>query len=306
MKLTCGDGGGPGAVPARSAGAAPGLPCLNGNKSIIEGQSRVGTAPSLTTMAAKTVFCLAREIEALSRDYPLDRIGFLTLTFADNITDRKEAWRRFRSLRTNVLRTRYVCCIAVSERQKRGAWHFHLIVVTKAFLGTARDAGLATLAQDMWREHRLWSDSSGRPMGRQESVRLRAMISPSLRAEWKFWREIAPEYGFGRCEILPVKSTAEAMGKYCGKYVVDHLRHRLPCDKGVRRVSYINFKGRRCFRPRFSWNSPGARRWRQAVAQFALDNFCRDTADLRKKFGRRWCYKFRGLLLGLTERRLSV
>jgi hypothetical protein len=85
--------------------------------------------------------------------------------------------------------------------------------------------------------------------------------------------------------------------------VESNIRNRIPADKGVRRVSYINFKGRRTHRPNFAWNSPGARRWRQAVAQFAMSNCCRDTVDLRKKFGRRWCYKFRGILLGLAERR---
>ena len=112
-------------------------------------------------------------------------------------------------------------------------------------------------------------------------------------------------YRFGRCEILPVKSTAEAVGRYVGKYVRGHLLNRIPADKGVRRVSYINCKGRRRFRPDFAWNSPGARRWRQAVAQFAMQNCCRDTVQLKKKFGRRWCYKFRGILLGLAERRVN-
>jgi hypothetical protein len=251
---------------------------------------------------AKTVFCLAREVGLLGKDFPVDRMGFLTLTFKDNCIDRAEAWRRFRSLRTHVLSKRYICCIAVSERQERGAWHFHLIVVTKARLGDAADARLADMAQLNWRQGH--GDGMTCPAGRRHSVEVRGRISESLRSEWRFWREIAPRYQFGRCEILPVKSTAEAVGKYVGKYVRAHLLNRRPADKGVRRVSYINFKDRRRFRPSFAWNSVGARRWRQAVAQFALENRCKDTRQLSKKFGQRWCYKFRGLLLGLAERRL--
>jgi hypothetical protein len=270
--------------------ARPALPCLNGHK----GNSQASVSePSLMASAAKTVFCLAQEVQNLASDYPLDRIGFLTLTFKDNCVERVEAWRRFRSLRSRVLAARFVCCIAVSERQKRGAWHFHLIVVTKARLGDAEDARLADMSQLNWREG-----------DRRHSIEIRGRISESLRSEWRFWREIAPRYRFGRCEILPVKSTAEAVGKYVGKYVRGHLLNRIPADKGVRRVSYINFKDRRRFRPSFAWNSAGARRWRQAVAQFALENRCKDTRQLREKFGRRWCYKFRGLLLGLAERKV--
>jgi hypothetical protein len=278
------------------AGTAPGLPRQYGHKSnSLLDRGRQEATPELTASCAKTVFCLAREVALLARDHPVDRIGFLTLTFAENLVDRKEAWRRFRSLRSRVLSTRFVCCIAVSERQWRGALHFHLIVVTKSFLGTASDAGWAKQAQTWWQcGHR------------KEAMRMRsAHVCQSLRDEWAFWRKIAPRYGFGRCEILPVMSDAEAVGKYCGKYVESNIRNRIPTDKGVRRVSYINFKGRRTHRPNFAWNSPGARAWRQEVAKFAWANRCRDTDDLRAKFGRRWCYKFRGLLLGLTQRKIE-
>ena len=141
---------GPGAV-RREAPPASGLPCQYGHKSnsLID-RGRQESTPELTASCAKTVFCLAREAALLARDHPVDRIGFLTLTFAENLVDRKEAWRRFRSLRSRVLSTRFVCCIAVSERQFRGAWHFHLIVVTKSFLGTASDAGWAKQAQMWW------------------------------------------------------------------------------------------------------------------------------------------------------------
>lgn len=273
----CGEKARPRVAPKAHAGA--GLPCLNGHKStvLLDGDGADGT-PSLTKSAAKTVFCLSREVAVLAKSYPINRIGFLTLTFADNVVDRKEAWKRFRSLRSHVLSPRYVRCICVSERQRRGAWHFHLVVVTKSILGTATDA--------WWAERSAWAN-----------------CSDTLRAEWKFWREIAPKYGFGRTEMLPVKSTTEAVGHYVGKYVESNIMNRRSEDKGVRRVSYINFKGSRTFRPNFAWNSPGARRWRYAVAQFAMENCCVDTKQMTRKFGSRWCYKFRGILLGYAERR---
>jgi hypothetical protein len=51
--------------------------------------------------------------------------------------------------------------------------------------------------------------------------------SDYLPREWKFWRETAPKYGFGRTELLPIKKTAEGVAKYVGKYVAKHIGQRL-------------------------------------------------------------------------------
>jgi hypothetical protein len=228
----------------------------------------------------------------LAVDFPLDRIGMLTITASDNLIDRKEACRRFNSLNRNILRSRYECAISVVERQSRGALHYHLILVTKSFLGTSADAQRIKDARFSYQ----FGDRAG-------SARLLRQCSPALRSEWAFWRRTARRYGFGRCSVEPVRTIAEALARYLAKYLKKHMAARIPLDKGLRLVRYIGFKDRRRFHCRFSWNSPGARRWRQAVAQFAMQTFCKDTVALRKKFGRRWCYKFRGILLGLAERR---
>jgi hypothetical protein len=49
----------------------------------------------------------------------------------------------------------------------------------------------------------------------------------ALKSEWAFWRETAPRYGFGRTELLPIKSTAEGFSKYVGKYIAKQAIHRL-------------------------------------------------------------------------------
>ena len=62
--------------------------------------------------------------------YGIERLGFLTLTFADHVTDAREAQRRFHSLATHVLNTRYRArWIRVLERHESGRIHYHLIVV---------------------------------------------------------------------------------------------------------------------------------------------------------------------------------
>lgn len=61
------------------------------------------------------------------------QVRFLTLTFADNVTDRDKALQYFKRFKRRL--DRYFPelynefqYIAVMERQERGAWHFHLLV----------------------------------------------------------------------------------------------------------------------------------------------------------------------------------
>ena len=76
-----------------------------------------------------TALCLSLEIIGLAKQFGLERLGFLTLTFVENVYDIREANRRFNSLNTHVIKDRYERAIAVVERQERGAVHFHLLVV---------------------------------------------------------------------------------------------------------------------------------------------------------------------------------
>lgn len=77
------------------------------------------------------------------------RCTFLTLTFHDNITDKEEAARRWRNLKGRMLRQMGdLQAVGVWQRQKRGAWHLHLVVnafVPIAWLRThARACGWGT------------------------------------------------------------------------------------------------------------------------------------------------------------------
>ncbi|MGB7747589.1 MAG: hypothetical protein WBN75_09910 [Verrucomicrobiia bacterium] len=118
-----------------------------------------------------------------------------------------------RSRMTGVLKQRYPEYIIVMERMDSGRIHYHLLVV---------------LAQDI----RTGFDFAAVKRGNYRSA------SAYLRREWKFWRETAPKYGFGRTELLPIRKTAEGVAKYVGKYVAKHIGQRLPEDKGARLVRY--------------------------------------------------------------------
>jgi hypothetical protein len=241
---------------ARSAAAPAALPCLNRNNSI--------AVPSkedyqfLSSSHRKTAFALKENVEKLAEKYGVERIGFFTPTFADNVQCAKEAGRRFNSLNTNILKTRYAEFITVIERMKTGRIHFHCLVVLPEDIRTGFDFVQA--------EKGLYSSAS-----------------KHLRAEWAFWRKTAKEYGFGRCEMLPVKSTAEGIAKYVGKYISKHIGQRQLRDKGVRLVRYSN--GANYVGTKFMFNSPRSKLYRHQLSLFAAKHRCVDLNELYFKFG---------------------
>ena len=206
------------------------------------------------------------EIMALVTIYGIERIGFLTLTFKDHVTNLREAQRRFRSVRAHVIVKRYERAIVVWERHQSGRIHFHLVVVLKDDIRTGADFA-AFKGQDY------------------------RSANKALRAEWAFWRETCPKYRFGQHELMPVKSNAEGIARYVGKYISKHIGQRLVEDKGARLVRFIGYKaGDRTAGCRFSWNSDNAWLWRHKVAAFAKRFGAKDSDDLRRIFGPRWAY----------------
>ncbi|MEO6847155.1 MAG: hypothetical protein ABI254_07845 [Chthoniobacterales bacterium] len=117
---------------------------------------------------------LGLHVEKTVSLYGLENIGFLTLSFADHVTDAREAGRRINSLLTNVIRKRYPDYIAVLERMKNKRIHYHLLVAVGADIRTGFD--FAAVKQKDYRT-----------------------ASAHLRSEWAFWRRTAPKY---RSDVL--------------------------------------------------------------------------------------------------------
>gem|GEM_PF-4216108 len=210
----------------------------------------------------------------LAERFGLERLGFLTLTFRDHVTDIREAQRRFHSLRTHVLAERYPASIAVVERMKSGRIHFHLLVVCPHDIRTGFDF-VAVAAGDY------------------------SSANEWLRKEWAFWRVTAPNFGFGRTELLPIKSTAEGIAKYVGKYIAKHLDARRPEDKGARLVRYT--LSARQVTANFAWVSPLAKEWRTKTGELAAAVGAKDTTELAQKLGtKRWAYYMRDNFLEST------
>jgi hypothetical protein len=224
--------------------------------------------------AARTAHALQVNVEAAVGRWGLERTGFLTLTFSDHVTEPAEAQRRMNSLASNVLRPRYGEAIRVYERQKSGRIHYHLLVNVGADIRTGFD--FHAIKKHDYRS-----------------------ASLALRSEWAFWRRTAKLYGFGRTELLPVISSAEAVGRYVGKYISKHLAAREERDLGVRLVSYI---GPRVATVKFAWAGGKGLDWRVGLGALVRDLAAMGQIDfastdaMRRRFGRRWAWEWKDII----------
>ena len=269
-------------------GGVASLPCLrinNSNEGSCEDTKAVGSCnhSPIPSWVRKSEFIVKSNIHAMVEKFGINCIGFLTLTFADDVQCHKEAAKRFNSLATGVLNERYLQWVRVSERQKLGRWHFHLVVVSKHDIRRGVDFEAI--------KNRRYKDGA----------------NTALRTEWAFWRSTSKKYGFGRTEILPVKKTGEALAAYVAKYISKGFAFRQSRDKGARLVSYS--QGARVCGSRFAFYSPLATAWRQKVAMWAASYdgvFARVAVsgghqpvdsltyeDLPSFFGSKWAWRYR-------------
>jgi len=216
----------------------------------------------------KRAWSVFKNSQYLIDRHGLQKIGFLTLTFAENLTDFREAQRRFHSLATNFLRDLFDDWMVVVEPQKRGAVHYHLLVVCGADIRTGFDFEAL--------ERRDYSSAS-----------------PYLRGLWQSLREGMSRYGFGRSELLPIKSTAEGAARYVGKYIGKGSRYRGDQFKGARMVRYS--QGWRAVGSRFSWVDGGVR-WRSLLAEVARVGGLDTLDDFTARYGRYWARKLLQIL----------
>jgi len=222
----------------------------------------------------------------MCQKYGTERVGFLTLTFADHVTDVREASRRFNSLASNVLKKRFAAYIRVLERQKSGRIHYHLLVVLPDDIRTGADF-------DAFAKRDYKSANN------------------HLRREWAFWRHTSPQFGFGRTELQPIRSDAAALGQYVGKYIGKHLGQREERDKGARLVSYsgdarmATSKHMLLEKPSTEWRAK-CQTFARLVEGWKPQARIRTMEDLTFHLGNRWSYHWRDFILQLPPSDLSV
>ncbi|CAK0765096.1 hypothetical protein CCP3SC15_3210002 [Gammaproteobacteria bacterium] len=319
------------ARPARgtsAAGVGP-LPCLSSHKCTEEGFESLSPEVQaqwnkLTGSHKKVAECLRQEIICLTRTYGVNRLVFVTLTFEDNCTDRKEAQRRFRRLCRGLLSKIFAKAIVVIERQARGAIHYHLVGVVDfdaktGFDFEAQDSVYA--AEKRCRETHTWFRDD--PAWQEATRRRNNSGSEELRALWAQFRQDLKEYQFGRHEILPIRSNADGISKYVAKYVSKNVGSRKEEDKGAHLVRYLNYKsGDRHWKANFAWGGrqdpekkkgtpapcnplaeatvPNDRAWlwRQKVGAWAEAQCMSSTDQIKELCGPRWAFHFKDEIFG--------
>lgn len=220
----------------------------------------------------KSAYALASNVESLISKSGLENMGFLTLTFPDNVTDPKEAYKRFDSFNRNYLRKNksFRNWLCVKERQKRGAWHYHILI----------DCGGDIRTGFNWDEVR---------------SRIYRGVPSHLLKLWKDLRTNLPKYGFGRSELKPIRTDGEIIGKYIGKYIAKHIKARAEEDKGVRLVSYSRTWPRN--NSNFQWNTPNSKKWREQLARFAECYRLSSLEDIKDFFGTNWAFHLADVII---------
>ena len=250
---------------------------------------------SVPSRLRKKIFALRLKIEWMVKTYGINHVGLQTMTIRENVTDRKEFERRFKSIATNVFPKLFLDWLRVFERQQRGAWHAHVVVVTKEDIRTGTDA--AGLNQ-------LLKDKKDRKINKAVYYSgIKRLASPNLKAIWKEFRRLcaigefkerrkkkgARFYKFDACHLLPIISTAQALAVYVSKYISKGFEHRRAEDKGMRLVGSTRNVSRVC-NEHFSWAGGGGKLWRSKLGILAGLLNIKSLDEFAERFGPKWAY----------------
>lgn len=230
-------------------------------------------------MPARTAQMVYVEVRELIREWGLGCLGFATVTTAEVLLD-VEAERRWRVFR-RLVASHWPRSIWVLERQRRGALHWHGVVVVGDDIAEGWD----------------WERFDGGLPFRPARV---------LREEWAWLRSASTSSGLGRTQLLPLR----ARGPGVARYITKELGKLQGQILGKRRVRYVGFlrsgvNRRRCSSV-FGRLGPGARVWRAHVEAWAYHLGIEDVEGLERRYGSRWGRVLMGTFGGIDLTRRLV
>lgn len=227
--------------------------------------------PPLSDSFRKSQYLLGFAIDTLFLHRPVNQVLFVTLTSAKPLRSVKtghiELNKFFNKLRKHGREYLYVL-----EPQESGRIHYHLLIPIEFDAHDSTDL-------DAWKDKDIFPD-----VYRENSM------NPRLKAESDWWKATASRYGFGRIEVAPIYSNAEAIRKYMTKQ--DWRTGHWPFveKKSVRFWSCST--GLRAGNVNFAWNSPGGQACRARLKDWANQQGCSTLGELPVMLGKNWGYQF--------------
>ena len=241
-------------------------------------------------------FALTENVQKACMESP-GRVYLLTLTCGFfrlgkfiKFRHPKSVSKRWNSLRPKIMAWLGVeRGIVVPEKHKDGTWHLHIFLV---------------LSRDLAPNWSWETYDRARNAGRNGKTNIsRALYShlaktnPDLGRKWALLRKRLHAYGFGRCELVPVRHVLRA-GNYLGKYL-----GKGQCNRGRVQTRYIGDWMPQADRaamgyilPRgWSWATPGGAMHRCLVGAMAtMIGQTPETYDPSRfsiVWGKSWCFK---------------
>lgn len=290
------------------------------SKKIDVASCKVGMA-GRKSYEAKKAEALHRNIGEMIARHGLERVVLCTLTFSNDPKSMKTAQKRFHAIAAKLLPSMFLEYItAVHRGTKRGRIHYHLIAVTKEDVRTGFDF-------EAWNRLLVHVHLFGRHNGeyRQHSKAVFQSANPALKAIWKTFRDRAEGYGFGMVETYPIRSNAEAIGRYVGSYVRVAAEQKQRRDYRMRTLRYslgrkylTDSNGTPQLKPNgeqdwvpmprmrtnFSWLGGAAAAWRAGLKMLGI---LMGVDEFEPLFGKRWAWHLREkvTLLGRYEKRMN-
>lgn len=239
---------------------------------------------------AHTIYLNAERFVSLAPS--IDYVGFLTITTPDNCTNYHELQKRWNSFNSHYLKKspHFRHYLGVKERQDRGALHLHLLVMLAFDIRTGFDWEGYLESNELKKKGKPW---------RHVASKCYRSASEDLRGLWAELRDVLPRYGFGRSELLPIRTTVEGIARYVGGYLGKHIGQRELRDKGMR----LTFADSGWIKnsPKFQFFTDGSREWREKVELFAMVLKCSDFSDLHERLGPGWCHRYKREILEIKE-----
>jgi hypothetical protein len=239
-----------------------------------------------TNIQAKTFKALDGNCKYWMKTISPERVGVLTLTFADHVTCMKEGQRRWNNLNRLITREKkFIKLYKTAEAQKSGRLHYHIIIETTASIKGNID----------WDIYEQMGEAKTTAEKKKLGHQLGKTATPHLNELWTWLRAKCKATGFGRSELMPMKKP-EHLKNYIGKYLQKDMEDNSLKKDGKNKNMRISTYGRKCVKvanTQFSWALGPASVFRRRLAIWAEERGFKDTDQIKEIYGSAWCHNLR-------------